>query len=67
VVVQQDPRFLNQLELAVRFGKLLVGHLAARHAPHVLDGALQFASQIVQEVDGILPLLYPLLRKDLVR
>jgi hypothetical protein len=24
VVVQQDPRFLNQLELAVRFGKLLV-------------------------------------------
>ncbi len=40
-----DPRFLNTLELAVRFGKWLVVH----------------------DVDGIEPLLVPLLRKELVQ
>lgn len=39
----QDDNFVNQLELAVRFGKTLV----------------------VQEVDNIEPVLYPLLRGDL--
>jgi dynein heavy chain 2 len=44
-VMQQDPRFVTQLELAVRFGKTLV----------------------ISEVEGVLPILFPLLRKDLVR
>jgi len=45
VLSQQDPRFSTQLELAVRFGKIL----------------------IIQEVDRVEPLLFPLLRKDLVK
>ncbi|CAK9088100.1 Cytoplasmic dynein 2 heavy chain 1 (Dynein heavy chain isotype 1B) [Durusdinium trenchii] len=45
VVSQQDPRFVNQVELAVRFGKTLV----------------------VVEVDGVDPMLYPLVRRDLKR
>lgn len=45
IVTQQDPRLVNQIENAVRFGLTL----------------------IVSEVDGVLPLLYPLLRKDLFR
>jgi dynein heavy chain 2, cytosolic len=45
VVNQQDPRFNNTLELAVRFGKTLV----------------------LQEVDQIEPILYPLIRRDLSR
>jgi len=40
-----DARFTTQLELAVRFGKVLV----------------------VEEVDRIEPLMYPLLRRDLTR
>jgi len=44
-VLQQDPKLLSQLELAVRFGKVV----------------------IVQEVDGIEPFLFPLLRRDLSR
>lgn len=43
VTNQQDTNFTTQLELAVRFGKIL----------------------IVQEVDGVEPVLYPILRKDL--
>jgi dynein heavy chain 2 len=43
VINQQDQNFTTQLELAVRFGKIL----------------------IVQEVDGVEPVLYPILRKDL--
>jgi dynein heavy chain 2 len=45
VVNQQDPRFNNTLELAVRFGKTIV----------------------IQEVDQIEPVIYPLIRRDLVR
>ncbi|GBG24746.1 Cytoplasmic dynein 2 heavy chain 1 [Hondaea fermentalgiana] len=45
VVTQQDARFVNQVELAVRFGKTLV----------------------VLEVDGVDPLLFPLIRRDLRR
>lgn len=45
VVMQQDQRFVTTLELAVRFGKIL----------------------IIQEADGVLPLLYPVLRRDLMR
>ena len=45
MVLQQEQKFVTTLELAVRFGKIL----------------------IVQEADGVLPLLYPILRKDLVR
>jgi len=45
VTSMHDPRFVNSLELAVRFGKTL----------------------IVQEVDRIEPVLYPLLRQDLAR
>jgi dynein heavy chain 2 len=44
-IMQQDPRFITTIELAVRFGKTL----------------------IIQEADGVLPLLYPLLRRDLFR
>ncbi len=43
VINQQDNNFTTQLELAVRFGKIL----------------------IVQEVDGVEPVLYSILRKDL--
>lgn len=45
VVNQQDPRFNNTLELAVRFGKTLV----------------------IQEADQLEPIIYPLIRKDLIR
>ena len=45
VVMQQDAKLVNTLELSVRFGKTL----------------------LVTEVDGVLPLLVPLLRRDLVR
>lgn len=45
VTTQEDERFNNTLELAVRFGKTL----------------------IIQEVDKIHPILYPLLRKDLLK
>eukprot|EP00727_Mastigamoeba_balamuthi_P008574 m51a1_g4339 putative cytoplasmic dynein 2 heavy chain 1 isoform x1 (4695) ;mRNA; f:164362-180818 len=45
VTTQEDPKFVNKLELAVRFGKTL----------------------IVQEIDRIQPILYPIIRKDLVR
>ena len=45
VVMQQDPKLVNTLELSVRFGKTL----------------------LITEVDGVLPLLVPLLRRDLVR
>ncbi|XP_018025771.1 cytoplasmic dynein 2 heavy chain 1, partial [Hyalella azteca] len=41
---QQDPKFITNLELAVRFGKTL----------------------IIGEVDEISPVLYPLLRADLI-
>ena len=44
VVMQQEPRFVTTLELAVRFGKTLV----------------------IQEVDGLMPMLYPIVRRDLV-
>ena len=44
IVNQQDQNFTTQLELAVRFGKIL----------------------IVQEVDGVEPILYPILRKDFI-
>eukprot|EP00727_Mastigamoeba_balamuthi_P008592 m51a1_g4355 putative cytoplasmic dynein 2 heavy chain 1 (4311) ;mRNA; f:228679-242475 len=45
VTTQEDPKFVNKLELAVRFGKILV----------------------VKEVDRINPILYPIIRRDLVR
>jgi dynein heavy chain 2 len=45
VTTQEDQRFNNTLELAVRFGKTLV----------------------VKEIDKINPILYPLLKKDLVK
>uniref|UniRef100_A0A7S0W0F2 Cytoplasmic dynein 2 heavy chain 1 n=2 Tax=Hemiselmis TaxID=77924 RepID=A0A7S0W0F2_9CRYP len=45
VTTQQDAKFMQKLELAVRFGKTLV----------------------IQEVDKIEPLLFPILRKDLQR
>lgn len=45
ITSQEDERFNNTLELAVRFGKTI----------------------IVEEVDKIHPVLYPLLRKDLMR
>lgn len=45
MVAQQDARFVNQVELAVRFGKTLV----------------------VLEVDGVEPMLFPLVRRDLRR
>lgn len=45
LVAAGDPRFVNTLELAVRFGKWLV----------------------VQDVDGVEPLLVPLLRRELVQ
>lgn len=41
---QQDPKFMNQLELCVRFGKTL----------------------IIQELDYIEPILFPILRKELL-
>eukprot|EP00501_MAST-03F_sp_TOSAG23-6_P000982 GSMAST32.ASY1.ANO1.1018.1 assembled CDS len=41
----QDPRFANQVELAVRFGKTLM----------------------LMEVDGVEPMLYPLVRRDFSR
>ena len=44
VLNQQDQKFTNQLELAVRFGKIL----------------------IIQELDFIEPILFPILRKELV-
>jgi len=44
ILNQTDPKFTMQLELSVRFGKVL----------------------IIQEMDFIEPLLYPLLRKDLI-
>lgn len=44
VVMQQEPRFVTTLELAVRFGKTLV----------------------IQEVDGLMPMLFPIVRRDLV-
>jgi len=44
ILNQQDPKFNTQLELSIRFGKVL----------------------IIQEVDGIESLLFPILRKDLV-
>ncbi len=45
VTTQEDTRFTNTLELAVRFGKTLV----------------------IKEIDKIHPILYPILKKDLVR
>ncbi len=45
VTTQQDAKFIQKLELAVRFGKTLV----------------------IQEVDRIEPLIFPILRKDLQR
>ncbi|KAK2952775.1 putative Cytoplasmic dynein 2 heavy chain 1 [Blattamonas nauphoetae] len=45
VVQQNDPKFLQRLELAVRWGKIL----------------------IVEEVDSIEPVLYPLLRKEFIK
>ena len=43
ILNQQDQKFTNQLELAVRFGKILV----------------------IQELDFIEPILFPILRKEL--
>ncbi|MFT7803200.1 cytoplasmic dynein 2 heavy chain 1 [Arapaima gigas] len=44
VINQQESNFMTSLELAVRFGKIL----------------------IIQEMDGVEPVLYPLLRHDLI-
>ena len=44
VVPQQDARFVNRVELAVRFGKTL----------------------IVTEIDRLEPILFPLVRRDLI-
>ncbi|XP_037796301.1 LOW QUALITY PROTEIN: cytoplasmic dynein 2 heavy chain 1-like [Penaeus monodon] len=44
ITTQQDPKFATNLELAVRFGKIL----------------------IIQEVDRVDPILFPLLRGDLI-
>jgi dynein heavy chain 2 len=45
VVPTQHPRFINQVEMALRFGKTLV----------------------VTEVDGLEPVLFPIVRRDVVR
>jgi len=45
MVAQQDARFVNKVELAVRFGKTLV----------------------IYDVDGVEPLLFPLVRRNLLQ
>eukprot|EP01105_Mastigella_eilhardi_P022238 TRINITY_DN5471_c0_g1_i1.p1 TRINITY_DN5471_c0_g1~~TRINITY_DN5471_c0_g1_i1.p1 ORF type:complete len:3987 (-),score=1077.90 TRINITY_DN5471_c0_g1_i1:1263-13184(-) len=45
VMTQEDPKFVNKLELAIRFGKTL----------------------LIQEVDKIHPILFPVLRQDFIK
>jgi dynein heavy chain 2, cytosolic len=61
VVMQQDPSFVTSLELAVRFGKTLIVQVQ----PTCFMA--RFNSTLSQEVDQVIPMLYPILRRDLFR
>ncbi|KAJ4457358.1 putative Cytoplasmic dynein 2 heavy chain 1 [Paratrimastix pyriformis] len=68
VISHHDPRFLNALELAIRFGKTLIVQVWIWVVPSTTpQSPFAIPATHVQEVDRIDPVLYPVLRRDLVK